>query len=107
MAHDHHDEEVLGKPYDARLVKRLLRYVRPYVRYVVVAVIILVFVAGFELALPYITRMAIDDYIVATARVVSVDVGEEERGAHASQAQSGGASAGQGDEGLCREALRE
>ena len=75
MAHDHHDEEVLGKPYDARLVRRLLGYVKPYLRFVVVAVIILVFVAGFELALPYITKLAIDDYIVATARLVQVDTG--------------------------------
>jgi ATP-binding cassette subfamily B protein/subfamily B ATP-binding cassette protein MsbA len=70
MAYDHYDEETLGKPYDARLVRRLLRYVRPYLKLVAVAVLILVFVAGFELALPFITRAAIDDYIVATARIV-------------------------------------
>ena len=72
MAYDHHDEETLGKPYDARLVRRLLTYVRPYLKLVLLAVFILVFVAGFELALPFITRAAIDDYIVATARVVEV-----------------------------------
>ena len=72
MSHDYSDEEVLGKPYDARLVRRLVKYVRPYVRLVVIAVIILIFVAGFELALPYIMRLAIDDYIVANARVVEV-----------------------------------
>jgi ATP-binding cassette subfamily B protein/subfamily B ATP-binding cassette protein MsbA len=70
MAHDHHDEETLGKPYDARLVRRLLRYVRPYSRLVLLAVLILVFVAAFELVLPIITRAVIDDYIVATARIV-------------------------------------
>lgn len=74
MAQDYHDEEILGKPYDARLVRRLLTYVRPYVRYVAVAVVILVFVAAFELALPYITKLAIDDYIVATARMVELPV---------------------------------
>jgi hypothetical protein len=26
----HHDEEVLGKAYDSRLMRRLLAYVRPY-----------------------------------------------------------------------------
>jgi ATP-binding cassette subfamily B multidrug efflux pump len=72
MAYDYHDEETLGKPYDARLVRRLLTYVRPYLRLVLLAVFILVFVAGFELALPFITRAAIDDYIVATARLVEV-----------------------------------
>ena len=73
MAHDYHDEEILGKPYDARLVRRLLTYIRPYVRYVAVAVVILMFVAGFELALPYITKLAIDDYIVATARMIELE----------------------------------
>ncbi len=72
MAVDYHDDELLGKPYDSRLVKRLLKYVRPYVRYVAVAVFMLVFVAGFELALPYITRLAIDDYIVATSKVIDL-----------------------------------
>ncbi|MFH1502549.1 MAG: ABC transporter ATP-binding protein [Candidatus Eisenbacteria bacterium] len=74
MEHDYHDEETLGKPYDSRLVRRLLGYVRPYRRYVAVAVVILVFVAGAELTLPYITRLAIDDYIVATSRVVELGV---------------------------------
>jgi ATP-binding cassette subfamily B multidrug efflux pump len=72
MAHDQYDEETLGKPYDARLVRRLLAYVRPYYKLVLLAVLILIFVAGFELALPFITRAAIDDYIVATARIVDV-----------------------------------
>ena len=42
MSYDHHDEETLGKPYDARLVRRLMTYVRPYSRFVVLAVIMLV-----------------------------------------------------------------
>jgi ATP-binding cassette subfamily B multidrug efflux pump len=75
MSHHYDDEEILGKPYDARLVKRLLTYVKPYVKYVAIAVFILIFVAAFELALPFITRLAIDDYIVATARIVEVRPG--------------------------------
>ncbi len=78
MAYDHHDEETLGKPYDARLVRRLLTYVRPYLRLVLLAVLLLIFVAGFELALPFITRVAIDDYIVATARIVEVGASPSE-----------------------------
>jgi ATP-binding cassette subfamily B multidrug efflux pump len=73
MAHDYYDDEILGKPYDARLVRRLLTYIRPYMRYVGISVGILIFVAGFELALPYITRLAIDDYIVATARMIEFE----------------------------------
>ncbi len=82
MTREFHDEEVTGKPYDPRLVRRLFTYVRPYVKRVLVAVVILVFVAAAELALPYITRLAIDDYIVATARVVrlSPDASDFARG---------------------------
>lgn len=72
MSHGFQDEEVLGKPYDARLVRRLMSFVKPYTRPVVVAVAMLLVVAGFELALPYLTRLAIDDYIVAAAREVRV-----------------------------------
>ncbi len=73
MAYDYHDEEILGKPYDARLVRRLLTYVKPYAKLVFAAVAILIVVAGFELALPYLMRSAIDDYIVATARRVEIE----------------------------------
>ncbi len=52
MSHDHHDEETLGKPYDARLVRRLMMYVRPYARLVTLAVLMLVAVTCFELAPP-------------------------------------------------------
>ena len=80
MSYDHHDEETLGKPYDARLVRRLLAYVRPYARLVVLAVLMLVVVTCFELAIPYLTRTALDDYIVATSRLVADDGSEVARG---------------------------
>ena len=32
------EEEVLGKAYDARLMKRLLKYVKPYKKYVLFAI---------------------------------------------------------------------
>jgi len=73
MTHGFQDEEVLGKPYDARLVRRLLSFVKPYTRPVGVAIAMLLVVAAFELALPYLTKLAIDDYIVATAREVRVE----------------------------------
>jgi len=79
MSYDHHDEEILGKAYDARLVRRLMTYVRPYRRLVVLAVLMLVVVTCFELAVPYLTRTALDDYIVASHRLVSDDGSEAAR----------------------------
>ncbi|MBD3258729.1 ATP-binding cassette domain-containing protein, partial [candidate division GN15 bacterium] len=58
-----HEEEALGKAYDSRLMKRLLTYVRPYRWAVVVAVVLLVIMSTLQVAVPYLTQTAIDDYI--------------------------------------------
>lgn len=54
------EEEALGKPYDAALMRRLLRYLRPYLGRVSLAVLLLLLVAGLQLAAPYLTQVAID-----------------------------------------------
>jgi ATP-binding cassette subfamily B multidrug efflux pump len=60
-----HDDEVLGKAYDARLMRRLLRYLRPYWRQVAVAFIAIIAGAAASLAQPYLIKIAIDRYIAA------------------------------------------
>ncbi len=60
-----HDEEVLGKAYDARLMRRLLTYLRPYRREVVLATAAIIGHSALELAPPYLTRLIIDRYIPA------------------------------------------
>jgi ATP-binding cassette, subfamily B, multidrug efflux pump len=60
-----HEEETLGKAYDARLMRRLLAYLRPY-RWKVAGAIGLLFAgAALELAGPLLTRIALDDAIPA------------------------------------------
>src|SRR5262245_28250695 len=58
-----HDDEILGKAYDARLMHRLLTYLRPYWRSVVLAFIVIIIGAGVSLAQPYLMKVAIDRYI--------------------------------------------
>jgi ATP-binding cassette, subfamily B, multidrug efflux pump len=58
-----HDEDVLGKAYDARLMRRLLAYLQPYRRQVVLAIAAIVGHAILELAPPYLTKLVIDEYI--------------------------------------------
>ena len=58
-----HEEEVLGKAYDARLMRRLLTYLRPYWRQVLVALAAIVSVSMLQLAQPYLIKVAIDDHI--------------------------------------------
>ncbi len=60
---DHHDDEVLGKAYDSVLMKRLLGYVKPYRKHVVLAIILNLIVAGLPAVRPLLTQIAIDDYI--------------------------------------------
>ena len=60
---DLHEEEVLGKAYDARLMRRLLTYLRPYRVRVVVSVVLLLVVTVLQLSGPVLVQIAIDDYI--------------------------------------------
>jgi len=57
------EEEALGKAYDARLMKRLLEYLRPYRRYVLLAVALLMVASFLQVVGPWLTRIAIDDAI--------------------------------------------
>jgi ATP-binding cassette subfamily B protein len=62
--YDFKEDEILGKAYDSRLMKRLLRYVKPYWKHVVVSVIIVLILAVLSPLRPYITKFVIDDYIL-------------------------------------------
>ncbi|HEU4631398.1 MAG TPA: ABC transporter ATP-binding protein, partial [Gemmatimonadaceae bacterium] len=55
-----HDEETLGKVYDARLARRLLAYVRPYGGIVAAAVVLLLAESLLQLVGPLLTRRVID-----------------------------------------------
>jgi ATP-binding cassette, subfamily B, multidrug efflux pump len=55
-----HEEEALGKAYDARLMRRLLRYLRPYRLRVAGAIGLLLAGAALELVGPILTRIALD-----------------------------------------------
>jgi ATP-binding cassette subfamily B multidrug efflux pump len=58
-----HEEEVLGKAYDGRLMKRLLTYLWPYWRLTLLAVAVIVGNSLLQLTQPYLTKLAIDRYI--------------------------------------------
>jgi ATP-binding cassette, subfamily B, multidrug efflux pump len=58
-----HDEEVLGKAYDAMLMRRLLRYLWPYRLQVAVALASIVCASVLQLAQPYLMKVAIDRHI--------------------------------------------
>jgi ATP-binding cassette subfamily B protein len=57
------EEEVLGKAYDSRLMKRLLGYLQPYKWQVTVALGAIILKAVADVSLPYLTKTAIDKYL--------------------------------------------
>jgi ATP-binding cassette, subfamily B, multidrug efflux pump len=58
-----HEEEILGKAYDAKLMRRLLKYLRPYTWYVVMGILMSIAVSGMEAVRPYFTKVAVDENI--------------------------------------------
>ncbi len=60
-----YEEDVLGKAYDARLMARLLRYLRPYALQVAGAVLLLMLASGLAVVGPYLTKIALDEAIPA------------------------------------------
>jgi ATP-binding cassette subfamily B protein len=58
-------DDGIGKAYDARLMRRLLRYLRPHWRAVVVAFVAVSGASVAELAQPWLTQVAIDRYIAS------------------------------------------
>jgi ATP-binding cassette subfamily B multidrug efflux pump len=60
-----HEEETLGKAYDARLMRRLLQYLRPYRRHVVAGIVLSVLVSGLEAVRPYFIKIAVDTDIAS------------------------------------------
>ena len=57
------DDDVLGKAYDSRLMRRLLTYLRPYRGPVILAVVAIIGHSVLDLAPPYLTKIVIDRYI--------------------------------------------
>jgi ATP-binding cassette, subfamily B, multidrug efflux pump len=63
------EEEVLGKAYDARLMRRLLTYVRPYKTAVSFSLVLLLFNALLQVVGPLLTALAVDRYLTPSGKV--------------------------------------
>src|SRR6478736_2103251 len=66
------DDDVVGKAYDARLMRRLLEYLRPYWRQVALAFVTIIVSAVASIVQPYLIKVAIDRYI-AQRRLAGLD----------------------------------
>ena len=59
------EEELLGKSYDSRMMRRLMRYLAPYWLQVALAMTAIILKAGVDVLGPYLTMTAIDKYLSA------------------------------------------
>jgi len=72
------EDEILGKAYDARLMRRLLTYLRPYRAPVVLALVVLLGLSFVEIAPPIVARLIIDSAIapaIGPAATITPDEG--------------------------------
>jgi ATP-binding cassette subfamily B multidrug efflux pump len=58
------EEEVLGKAYDSRLMRRLLTYMKPYRAVVAVSLLLLLVDSLLQIIGPLLTKLAVDRYLV-------------------------------------------
>jgi ATP-binding cassette subfamily B protein len=68
MSDTFHEEEVLGKAYDARLMRRLLGYLRPYRGVVALALVAIVFYGVLQAVPPYLLKVEVDRYLDPTSQ---------------------------------------
>src|SRR6202789_2688107 len=60
-----HDDDVVGKAYDSRLMGRLLTYLRPYKLQAIISLVAILLKAGSDVLGPYLTKVAVDRYMTA------------------------------------------
>ena len=58
-----HSDELKGKSYDSNLMRRMLKYAKPYWHYLLLTIILMMLVTALELLRPYLFKITIDDYI--------------------------------------------
>jgi ATP-binding cassette subfamily B multidrug efflux pump len=68
------EEKQLGKPYDVKLLGRLYPYTKPYKLLLLSSIVLIVLITLLDLSLPYVTKIAIDRYIVPGQKLKSSQV---------------------------------
>ena len=68
------EEEVLGKAYDSRLMRRLLTYLRPYRWQVTIAIASIILKSFCDVLGPYLVKVAVDRYLAPAKGTTSGSV---------------------------------
>jgi ATP-binding cassette subfamily B protein len=68
MSDTFHEEEVLGKAYDGRLMKRLMRYLWPYRLVALLALVAIILYGVLQAIPPYLLKVEVDRYLEPAGR---------------------------------------
>jgi ATP-binding cassette, subfamily B, multidrug efflux pump len=68
------EEEVIGKAYDSRLMRRLLTYLKPYQRIVAISLALLLLDSVLQILGPLLTKLAVDRYLVPTGHHIQTPI---------------------------------
>ena len=60
------EEGHLGKPYNLKLLRRLGQYAFPYKKIISLALFLSILITLLDLSLPYLSKIAIDRYILSS-----------------------------------------
>lgn len=71
------EEGHLGKPYNLRLLKRLLHYAVPYKKVIFLVLFVSSLITLLQLSLPYLSKVAIDRYILSSWYQINLSSMEE------------------------------
>jgi len=71
-------DDILGKAFDAQLMRRLLRFLKSYRALFLVCVLLTIGLAGIQLLIPFLTKIAIDSYMTLPHSIVQLPEAPEE-----------------------------
>ncbi len=64
------EDDIKAKIYDSQMMKKLIKYLKPYKFYVIISFIMLLLIAASELAMPAITKIAVDEHITSNKDLI-------------------------------------
>jgi ATP-binding cassette, subfamily B, multidrug efflux pump len=67
-----YEDEDLGKQYDSRLMKRLLKFANPYKGLISIVIVLMLVAIGLDLLMPYIIKNVIDNNINSSKAIYTI-----------------------------------
>jgi len=67
------EDDIKAKVYDGQMMKKLLKYLKSYKFYVFISFLMLILIAAGELAVPAVTKIAVDEHIVSNKDLIAFD----------------------------------